>query len=95
MKLSEAVRLGSAGKTQIQDKFFGAPGECCALGAALLAVYGNVPAARAARHDYGSSLALQLKNVLTDCRQTSQVVTKNDDGKSFEEIIAFLEARGW
>lgn len=106
MKLSEAIRQGSVGKTQCQEDYFTGDNCCCVLGAAMIAACDPDKVAEVKTHYranfLGRKLLAEIWPVLEqpfdsddDAELHSIIISMNDRrGMNFEEIAAWLEARG-
>lgn len=87
MKLSEAISKGSVGKNQIQGSFFGSgDNECCALGAAGIAVNKSPTPLKGANPVYLGDLFGEFSDVLRS-RSTHPVTNLNMD---IENIVISL-----
>ncbi len=86
MKLSEAIRKGSEGRKQYKEWYWGPHGSVCALGAAMVAVGLDVGQARS----YELEAYIDGGNYMF-----ADVIDKNDNGWTFDQIVDWLEERGY
>lgn len=90
MKLSEALRIGSAGREQIKGNYYTTDRKkCCALGAIVIAAHADIPNSQCLKY-------FEILHAVENYGKWSSVILNWNDilGFSFDQIIKLLEAQG-
>lgn len=85
MKISEGIRIGSKGKTQIKDSWWDNKNGVCAIGA-LMKIAGE------ALYEFFPDLQRLLPN---NNFLINEIKDRNDKGHTFNQIIEWLKSIGY